>query len=177
MPPGQFDKSASQTLSTSLKTKCSAKGHLSTYRHCDEVRCEFPPVVLTACRSGPSSCATRRSSSKATTRSWDRFRASARSWPARRARRRESDPLRTSRLHPPLLRPLLFSLVKRQALMEDVDFLPFVQTSLISEHLSSTTSSPCKRTLKSIHFLSLPVGVTRVRARFSWLEFGRYAQN
>lgn len=33
----QFDKSASLTLSTDLKAKCSAKGHLATYRLCDEV--------------------------------------------------------------------------------------------------------------------------------------------
>lgn len=41
----QFDKSASQTLSSQLKTKCSAKGHLSTYRLCDEV-CHSVPFHL-----------------------------------------------------------------------------------------------------------------------------------
>ncbi|EFP82144.1 Transcription initiation factor IIA small chain (TFIIA 13.5 kDa subunit) [Puccinia graminis f. sp. tritici] len=33
----QFDKSASQVLSTQLRSKCTVKGHLSTYRLCDEV--------------------------------------------------------------------------------------------------------------------------------------------
>ncbi|KAH9822696.1 transcription initiation factor IIA, gamma subunit, helical domain-containing protein [Melampsora americana] len=33
----QFDKSASQVLSTQLRSKCQIKGHLSTYRLCDEV--------------------------------------------------------------------------------------------------------------------------------------------
>ncbi|KAA1085793.1 Transcription initiation factor IIA small chain (TFIIA 13.5 kDa subunit) [Puccinia graminis f. sp. tritici] len=32
-----FDKSASQVLSTQLRSKCTVKGHLSTYRLCDEV--------------------------------------------------------------------------------------------------------------------------------------------
>eukprot|EP00920_Eleutheroschizon_duboscqi_P011537 GHVT01027658.1.p1 GENE.GHVT01027658.1~~GHVT01027658.1.p1 ORF type:complete len:115 (-),score=5.11 GHVT01027658.1:87-431(-) len=33
----QFDKSASQTLAAKVRSKCSAKGHLQTYRHLDEV--------------------------------------------------------------------------------------------------------------------------------------------
>jgi len=33
----EFDKAASNTMSTGLKTKCSAKGHLANYRLCDEV--------------------------------------------------------------------------------------------------------------------------------------------
>ncbi|CAH7688425.1 transcription initiation factor IIA, gamma subunit, helical domain-containing protein [Phakopsora pachyrhizi] len=33
----QFDKSASQVLATQLRSKCQIKGHLSTYRLCDEV--------------------------------------------------------------------------------------------------------------------------------------------
>lgn len=34
----QFDKTASATLGSSLKNKCNAKGHLSTYNSVDEVR-------------------------------------------------------------------------------------------------------------------------------------------
>jgi hypothetical protein len=33
----QFDKTASATLGSSLKNKCNAKGHLSTYNSVDEV--------------------------------------------------------------------------------------------------------------------------------------------
>ncbi|ORY66640.1 putative transcription initiation factor iia small chain [Leucosporidium creatinivorum] len=33
----QFDKSASQTFASQLKTKSTVKAHLSTYRLCDEV--------------------------------------------------------------------------------------------------------------------------------------------
>ncbi|CAD6578607.1 MAG: Transcription initiation factor IIA small chain (TFIIA 13.5 kDa subunit) [Cyphobasidiales sp. Tagirdzhanova-0007] len=33
----EFDKAASQTFSTSLRNKCSAKAKLKTYRLCDEV--------------------------------------------------------------------------------------------------------------------------------------------
>jgi len=36
----QFDKSTSTTFAQSLKNKCTARGHLSTYNHVEEVRHE-----------------------------------------------------------------------------------------------------------------------------------------
>lgn len=42
-PSEQFDKSASNALTNDVKAKATAKGHLNTYRLCDEVRCFLPP--------------------------------------------------------------------------------------------------------------------------------------
>lgn len=76
----QFDKSAAQTFSTSLRAKCTVKGHLSTYRLCDEVRRTLCPLLpgrvadakYATDRFGPSFSETQSSS-------WKEARTSGRS--------------------------------------------------------------------------------------------------
>lgn len=101
----QFDKSASQALSSQLKTKSTVKAHLSTYRLCDEVswarlrhesawwrQLRADPCFATPgrlCRCGPSFSRTPPSSSRTTARP-SPSPASARSWLARPARLRPS---------------------------------------------------------------------------------------